>query len=312
MQRTFHKQFFWAIGLAALAVLMFAEFFNVPHIHAQSQAQDVAATAPHYEYDIFSIKPSKPDTGAGMIVGMIDTPDGFTGEYVPLMFLVQAAYGVNSYQVSGAPSWFSAEMYEVNAKMDPTVADALQKLTPEERKLVRRKMLQALLVDRLKLVIHRDTKEQQLYTLVVAKNGPRFQESKPLDTSATESKAPNGGGPRGRIIAGGEDGMQTMTYQASPIGSLVGYLRLQLRATVLDKTGLTGVYDFKLKWMREQRRTQVPVSGVPEGQPSVAATDPIGPTLLDALQDQLGLKLESGKGPVEIIVIDHIERPSGN
>jgi uncharacterized protein (TIGR03435 family) len=114
------------------------------------------------------------------------------------------------------------------------------------------------------------------------------------------------------MSAGSEDGMSVASFQEYPVANLAGWLSLNLRSPVLDKTGLTGKYDFKLKWMRDRTRAQPPSGGAPDGQTPLAAADPIGPTLLDALQDQLGLKLESGKGPVETVVIDHIERPSGN
>jgi len=291
-----------AAGIVALAVPICVGIFGAPAIRAQSQ--------PDFKYDVASIRLSKPRTdGGGFFTGMKDTPDGFVATNAPLLYLVQSAYGVNRYQISGAPSWLASELYDVDAKMDSSVVDSFQKLPSDEQKSVRRKMLQALLADRIKLVVHSDPKEAAVFSLVIAKNGFKLQESKPSAAPANgESGAVGGRGPGGGMSMASEDGMMTATFRESPISYVAGWLGVQLRAPVSDKTGLTGVYDFKLKWIPERSQRAVP----PGGQPTAETSDPTGPTLLDALQDQLGLKLESGKGSVNGIAIDHIEKPSGN
>jgi bla regulator protein blaR1 len=282
-------------------------------IQTQSQPQQNSLNPSDFRYEVASIKPSAPPTGTGMMVGMREIPGGLVATNVPLLFLVQSAYGVDRPQISGAPSWLSSDRYDIDARMDSSIVDALEKLTADERKVARRKMLQALLAERMKLVVHHDSKEVPIFSLVIAKNGPKLQESKPTTAPANGTD-----GPAGRTLSGmgmsmgSEDGMTIATFHESPISYVAGWLQLNLRAPVLDKTGLTGVYDFKLKWMPERNRSAVPSSEAPNGQPAAAASDPPGPTLLDAVQDQLGLKLESGKGPVDAIVIDHIEKPSGN
>lgn len=278
----------------------------------QLQTQSNSAAAPTYEYDVVSIKPSRPDTGGGIMVGMRDTPDGFAATNVPLLFLVQSAYGVNRYQISGAPSWFNSDRYDVEAKMGSSTAEALQKMSQEERIIARRKMLQVVLADRAKLIIHRDTKELPIYSLVVTKNGPKLQVSKPVAPSANGVNGPDGSGRGGGMSMGSEDGYSIATFQAYPVANLVGWLSGNLRSPVQDKTGLTGNYDFKIRWMPDRNRAQAPSADATNSQPPIVPLDTSGPTLLEALQDQLGLKLESGKGPVEIIVIDHVERPSAN
>lgn len=296
------NQLLTAAGVAVLVAPIVVAMIGACATRAQSQ--------PDFKYDVASIKQSKPGNGGEMIlVGMKDTPDGFVATNAPLLFLVQSAYGVNRYQISGAPSWLNTEMYDVDARMDSSVVDAFQKLSPDEQKSVRRKMLQALLADRMKLVVHNEPKEATIYSLVIAKNGPKLQESKPAAAPANaESGAAGGRGPGGGMSMGSEDGMRTMTFREAPMSYVAAWLRLQLRAQVSDKTGLTGIYDFKLRWMPERGQRAVP----PGGQPSAEASDPAGPTLLDALQDQLGLKLESSKASIDGIAIDHIEKPSGN
>ena len=277
------------------------------------QSQTPSPNPVDFRYDVASNKPSPPPTGGGMMVGMRDTPDGLVATNVPLLWLVQSAYGVDGPQISGAPSWLNSDRYDVDARMDSSVVDALEKLTVDERKLARRKMLQSLLADRMKLVVHHDSKEMPIFSLVIAKNGPKLQESKPAAAPAEGTGGSAGGRGSGLGMSmGSEEGMMTATFHDSPISYVAGWLQGNLRTPVYDKTGLTGVYDFKLKWMPERNRSAVPAGDVSNGQPAVATSDPAGPTLLDAIQDQLGLKLESGKGPVDAIVIDHIERPSGN
>jgi bla regulator protein BlaR1 len=288
--------------IAALAAPVLVGMFGAPAIRAQSQ--------PDFKYEVASIKLSKPRTGDGMFfTGMRDTPDGFVATNAPLLYLVQSAYMVNKPQISNAPSWLSSELYDVDAKMDSSVVDAFQKLSSDEQKNVRRKMLQALLADRMKLVVHNDPKETAIFSLVIAKNGFKLQDSKRASVPADGASVATGGrGPGGGMSMGSEDGMIVATFRETPMSYIAIWLTGQLRAPVTDKTGLTGVYDFKLKWMPERGHRAVP----PDGQPAAESSDPAGPTLSDALQDQLGLKLESGKGLVDGIAIDHIEKPSGN
>jgi uncharacterized protein (TIGR03435 family) len=310
------KQVPSAAGLVVLAASCVYGLATATQCRAQlalqSQTQSYSAVVPTQEYDVVSIKPSRPDTGAGIKVGMRDTPDGFTATNVPLLFLVQYTYGVNPYQISGAPSWFNSDRYDVEAKMDSSVAEALQKMSLEDRTIARRKMLQAVLADRVKLIIHRDTKDLPVYSLVVSKNGPKLQISKPVAPSVDGANGPEGNGRGGGMSMRSEDGYSTATFQALPVANLAAWLSLNLHSPVQDKTGLTGNYDFKIRWMPDRNRAQTPLADATNGQPPVVPLDTSGPNLLEALQDQLGLKLESGKGPVEIIVIDHVERPSAN
>jgi uncharacterized protein (TIGR03435 family) len=213
-------------------------------------------------------------------------------------------------QVSGAPKWFDSDRFHVDAKMDGPVADALQKLSPPDQILARQKMLQALLADRFKLVIHRETRELPVLFLVVAKNGPKLQDAKPdyVGPNDMADFAGNRAMDTVSITVGGQ-----FTGQAVSIKNLASTLSVQLGRPVLDQTGLTGKYDFTFKYAPDRLPRPAPAGEVASNQPVPAAPDPsVAPTLTKAIEDFLGLRLESGKGPVEIVVIDHVEKPSGN
>ena len=302
-----------AVGFVAVAApLVFGLAIAMPsdaHAQLQTQTQNTTATAlPKFEYEVASIKLDQSDHTSAMTN---NPPDGFTATNATLKGLIQNAYGVLNYQISGGPDWLSSERYVIDAKMDAATADALQKLSREDRVLARQQMLQALLADRLKLTIHRETRELPVYFLVVAKNGHKVQQSKPGDTYSSGIKGRGGvpGGP-GMLTSSSSRLSSTMTAQGMPISSLTPFLAGPLGRPVLDKTGLTGNFDFTLKFAVD--RAQAAPGDSPNGLPPSPSADSDIPFLFEAIQQQLGLKLESGKGPVEVIVIDHIERPSGN
>jgi len=298
-----------ATGLLAVAApIVFGAICRTPP-RAQSQAQSTSQNA--LVYEVASIKPNK--SGQNM-VSLRMAPDGLSGTNVTLHMLMKNAYGVEDNQIEGAPSWFTSERYDIEAKMDSAAADELRKLNEEERKLQRQRMLQALLADRLKLSIHRETKELPTYALVVAKNGPKLHEAKPGDADPNGSKGPDGRGRQGIWMQMGGGGMMDLTVQGQPLASLARLLTGQLHRTVVDNTGLKGNYDFKLQWTRDESQGAMfkgPELG-PSGGASPPPPDSSGPSIFTAIQEQLGLKLESQKGPVEILVVDHVERPSEN
>ena len=279
--------------------------------HAQPQPQNVSATRTKYEYEIVSIKPTDPANRAGRS-GLLYTADGFTGHNVGVLALVRAAYDVENYQVSGAPKWFDTEHYEIEAKMDAATADEVRKLGSEKSQTPRQQMMQALLADRFNLTAHRETKEVPIYSMVIAKGGSKLQEPKPDETYAKGIKGPDGQPFKDAIFFSGRGGMITITAQAASTTSLASVLSGRLGRPVIDKTGLTGKYDFTFPFAPEEVQSASVPSGSPNGVPAPGATDSSLPTLMIAIEEQLGLKLESGKGPAALIVIDHVEKPSGN
>jgi uncharacterized protein (TIGR03435 family) len=223
-------------------------------------------------FEVASVKPSPPDA-PGMFTRYL--PDGgvrFAG--ATLKNLVSIAYGVRQFQISGGPRWIDTDRFDIEARAETSGA-----VTPLQRKTGER--LRSLLADRFQLALHRETKEHTVYELVVARGGPKLQESK-------EGK---------NMVRAGRG---TVKGQSVGLAMLAMNLANELGCPVIDKTGLSGKYDFDLTW------TPIPPSAA---SPSEA---PDGPSIFTALTEQLGLRLESKKGPVEVLVIDSAERPSKN
>jgi len=279
--------------------------FNNPTGRIESQAQNTTMIEPRYE--VASIKPNK---STGDMIRLTGRPDGFTGTNITLQMLIRNAYEVEDDQISGGPSWIESEKYDIEAKMDGAVADELGKLGEDQSMLERQRMLQALLADRFKLSIHFETNEGPAYALVIAKNGPKLQEAKPGESYANGIKGFDGLpiGPRKTRMASGE-----LAVQALPMVTVARLLSMHLGRTVLDKTGLMGSYDFTLLWTPEEGETAV-FNGPKDSQIRADSTRPesSGPSIFAAIQEQLGLKLESQKGPVKFLVIDRAEMPSEN
>jgi uncharacterized protein (TIGR03435 family) len=278
---------------------------------AESQTQNTAVIPPVFA--VASVRPSK--GGVGVISEkLFEKTSGFTATNLTLQMLIRQAYGVEDDQISGAPNWLNSERYDIEAKMDKSVLDALQALSEDQRLLQRKRMLQEFLADRFRLTLHRETQHLRVYELVIAQNGPKFQEAVSGDTY------PNGfKGPDGRVGAGMmRFGVGELTGQAVRVSLLVRELSRELSrefsrelggSIIEDKTGLKGNYDFKLQWTPGVGQSP---TGGQQGSDSTPSGDSSKPSLLAALQKQLGLNLVSQNGPGETLVIDHVERPSEN
>ncbi len=223
----------------------------------------------------------------------------FTAERATLEDLVTAAYGVHDFQVMGGPGWITSDRYNIQAKSEGRAA-----FDQEYRRLQLRRM-QTLLSDRFLLKVHRETKQLPVYELTMAKGGPKLQppnciEREPGDLTIAPGKTMMDYCGSGGFSARGH-------YQASNANTaeLAGALSFVLGRSVIDKTGIAGRFRMLLTFTPDVGSTLLPDAGVPAGTDSAA-------DLFTAIQEQLGLKLESGKGPVEVIVIDRAEKPSEN
>ena len=275
------------------------------------------------EFDVVSIKPSPPPTGRAFRVGC----DGGPGSKDPGLYncvnmslsnLVTMAYKISYYQLS-APDW-AGTMFEIHARVpEGATKDDLPR------------MIQHMLSDRFKLAVHHETRDLQKYDLVVAKNGPKFQEAAPLPPPKEEAAAaepPKSPKPSsGPLLKMAADGFPDLDKGRAGMGVMNGRARLQnpemtmkllasqlasqMASPVTDATGLTGKYDISLHWVTNMGLFGPRTAG-PDGPPA-PPDEEAGPTLMQALQDQLGLRLQPAKGPVDFIVVDHAEKtPSEN
>jgi uncharacterized protein (TIGR03435 family) len=242
------------------------------------------------QFDVISVKPAKDS-----MTRMQFTPDGLRGTGVTVRFLLYEGYGgINNEQVIGEPGWTSTDGFDIEAKVAPADVPTLAKMTFEQR----RTMFQSILADRFKLAVHHETRELPIYVLSIAKGGPKLKQSAPDDPAATTPRR------RGMMINNGK-----VTANDAQLSMLVTALSRNLGRTIIDKTGLTGNYDFSLQWADNEGSAAPGADGAASA--GAGAADP-GASIFTAVQEQLGLKLESTKAPTDVIVIDHIERPSEN
>ena len=293
---------------------------HAPEMLAEAAQQIAAAKLPKFE--VVSIKPYKADA---MITGIRMTPDGVNITGIPLYMMVREAFGLSGDRVLNEPDWVKSERYDVAAKVDSADVSRLKKLEPEQRWA----MMLPVLEDRCGLKFHRETKTLEVYALVAAKGGPKLKLSQPAAESPAANTAGRSTTPPPPSSDRSGDGVSekklgqffmrmstqgmTMNAHGVPIAGLVRLLSLQLGSTIVDKTDLAGKYDFTLAWTpdRAPGGAMDRPGGTPAGE-NPAPAEATGPSLFTALQEQLGLKLVARKESVDVVVIDHIEKPSPN
>ena len=263
-------------------------------------AQGAPADAKPLMYDVVSVKQNK--SGAGMMRSM-NQVDRYSTTNVGLKSIIQNAYGLKMPEmVSGLPGWADSAAFDIEAKMDVETIAELKAMPKEQADEQRRQMMQAMLADRFKLKAHRETKELPIYSLVIAKGGFKLKDADPNNTYPDGIKGPDGNSRPGMMSMG----HGKLTAQAIQMSNLANNLTIQVHRLVVDNTGLKGKYDFTLQWTPDEME-----GGHLAGDgPATAANT--GPTIYTALQEQLGLKLDSTKGPVDTVVVDHVEMPSEN
>jgi uncharacterized protein (TIGR03435 family) len=287
-----------------------------------SQTAEPAATqtsdAPPPSFEVASIKKHPPEGGRGMRVTM-GGPDvsRFRASNVTAKMLIATAYSVKEFQISGGPDWMNSERWDIDAKVEDSLVPELQKLPRQQQEVQQALMLRPLLADRFKLQITRSTKEGNVLALVVAKGGPKLKEVPPPDPHAgpgPSSPPPERGGspptppPGGTMMMmNGSTGVATLSSNAIPISNLTNMLSMQVGQQVVDQTGLKGTYQFTLQFA-----PQMGLGGMPPPPGAEASSNSDQPSIFTALQEQLGLKLESTKGQIDTITIDRIEEPSEN
>jgi uncharacterized protein (TIGR03435 family) len=259
----------------------------------------------------FEVASVKPNTGGDnrMMLGM-QPGGGITATNMPLRALVTWAYQLQDFQLVGAPEWIDNERFNITAKA--TVEGVQGQPSEAEMRDVRQRM-QSLLEERFKLAAHRETRPLPVYALVLArpdgKLGPQLRPST-VDCAAMAGRgrqagpmappAPGERPPCGMMMRPG-----AIAAGATTISQLIQPLSMFTHRTVIDHTGLKGNFDIDLSFTPDQMPAGAPPPGV-----AAPPIDPNGPSIFTALQEQLGLKLESENAPVEVLVIDRVERPT--
>lgn len=267
----------------ALAILA----LTAPLTLAQSPAQPIPPTCASptlAAFDIASVKPSQIDSHSSHSRGTVDTITA-SGS---IFLLLQAAYDLHRFQISGGPDWINTATWDIVAKVDQPAPDYLN-LPNAARGAIQQQRLQAVLAQRFNLKCHFEMKELPVYNLVIAKGGPK------LMPTPAEAKV------KGSLDEDGRNGANRWEGKGVEVGTVAKTLSYGLGRTVIDKTGLTGLYDFTLTYSSE-----------PDASSPASADDSSGPTIFTALEEQLGLRLEPSKGPIPVLVIDSISRPSEN
>jgi uncharacterized protein (TIGR03435 family) len=263
-----------------MLTLIVAAFFAtaIPCVRAPAQAAAGAQT-----FDVASIHINNTETDGHHHIINDPAESHFRAVNLALRDLIQFAYGLPDSQILGGPAWLDSIMFDIDAKSDPLVDAQLHALPTEQARHEKQLMVQALLADRFQLKAHQEKRQLPVYALVVTKDGPRFKPSKVNGTTVDTGRT--------RLhIAGSDD---TVSILARELAQVLGRV-------VLNETGLSGRYDLSLRWSPDDAAASSPVS--PDMPPSI----------FTAIQEQLGLKLESTKGPVPVLVIDKIEMPSPN
>jgi len=259
-------------------------------------AQGVGANVKPLAYDVVSVKQNK--SGPGMM-RIMNQPDRFSTTNIGFKQIIQNAYGLKMPDlISGLPGWADSAAFDIEARMDAKTIAALKAMPKEQADEQRRQMMQAMLADRFKLKAHLETKEVPIYSLVIAKGGFKLKDADPNNTYPDGIKGFDGVARPGMMSMS----HRKLTAQAVQMSGLANNLTMQVHRLVVDNTGLKGKYDFTLQWAPDD------MSG---GHEDGAPTDS-GPSIYTALQEQLGLRLDSTKGPVDTVVVDHVEMPSEN
>jgi uncharacterized protein (TIGR03435 family) len=261
---------------------------QLPTMTDVDKGGDRPAAGPLPEWDVAVVKPhSAEDPGMSWQL----TADGLSLVNLPLEQMICSAWDLKPYQVSGLSGWMKSSRFDLTAKVNGDEVATYKKLNVAQR----REMLQKLLADRFQLKIHMETKTLPVYELVVDKGGSKLMASTALEAPSLDDLKAN---PEKYQKGNMTMGPGRFEGTGVPVRSLASQLGNSLGRPVHDATGLTGVYDITLHFRPEE----TDADGGKDDAPSV----------FSAVQEQLGLKLVSGKGPVETLVVDAAQKPEAN
>lgn len=287
-------------GLAALTVAAF--FFVAVNIRASAQLMQPAG-GPAPSFEVASIRPSRADVGG---TNYQISNARFQADNATLTDLIRLAYDIKSNdQLPNDPRWITSQKFDIDAKVDDSDVEAMGKLPPDRKIEQYRLMVRSLLEDRFKLKVRTRMKVLLVYALVVAKGGPKLTPVQIPPEAMTKRLPTISGGSRGALKA--------VDVSMALFSDWISGSPETENRVVIDATGLKGSYNFTLNWTPENLRTeQLSGANRAQGPMNPAAPDSAELSIFTSLQEQLGLKLEPRKAPVEVLVIDHVEEPSPN
>lgn len=257
---------------------------------------------PKFTFDVVSVRENTADPSGGYPIYSTNSPD--SSKYSAINFtardLISVAYGIQDFRISGGPDWLTRARFTVEAKSDASTDDALARLSVQKAWLEKQHMLQVLLADRFHLKVHWATKDLPGFALVVAKGGPKMQNPKDRKPGPDDDPRYIGDSPIPHYSTRG-DGYGGFEYlgRGASMEGLAAVLAGEFKTTIVDKTGLTGTYDFTLQF-----------NGTVTARDE--EDDETYPPLITGIQKQLGLKLKPTKVPTPVLIIDHLERPTEN
>jgi len=262
--------------------------------HAQAPIVEEPNYTPTLTFDIASIRQAPPpDANFHVSVSSPPHSSRFEATNLPIKALLQIAYGFDA-PVVGAPDWATNTFYNIQARSDEAADARLAKITDNEVRLEKRNAIRVLLADRLGLKTHLETRNSSIYNVVVDKGGVKLTPV-PAPPPPADGAAPPPPPPANVQAHGSQHGLEFVGSNA-PMRAISGALSSMVEAPVVDKTGLTGTYNYTLQFGREW-----------------SASDPDSwPSIFTAVQEQLGLKLEAVHESVPNLVVDHITKPTEN
>jgi uncharacterized protein (TIGR03435 family) len=313
-------------GMAAVILPIALAVCHKPLLLAQTQSATEGVKAVGVPgFEVASVKRCTDGVGAAGRSGggLTSSPGGISLACATLADLIHIAYDQNADKrpvnasmsdlaqpMKGGPSWINSERYDIDAKAGGAL----------NRRTMLGPMLQALLEERFQLKVHVETEEVNVYELTVAKGGIKLQRLEeggciPIGSPKVASQPSGSPKPRCGAVHYGKSGTnKTLDVIGMSVSGFSGLLRNFLDRPIIDKTGIAGLFTFHLEYVPDEFTSGL-YSGAdnPDGAPAgTTSTPPTGPSILGALQQQLGLKLEKTKGPHGFLVIDHVEKPSEN
>ena len=266
------------IAVKLLQVIILVGSAALLQLNATAQETAIASQAAlQSTFDLVSIHPMRQDDARPEHIDNPYKRGYLRAVNVSLKSLMEIAYDIPDLRMFGGPSWLTSARFSLEAKADPSVDEQLATLPSEQAKEMKRKMIVALLVQRFKLAVHTEAKEMPVYEMVIGKGGPKL-----ACTQQSDSSQP--AGDQLINIHPGSDSLQVLAYELS----------WRIGRPVLDKTGLRNQQALTLRWRGDEE----------------ASMDSNAPSLFTAIQEQLGLKLDSTKGSVPVLLIDHAEKPT--